>query len=132
MGEVSNASSALFQTVQEGLVANGSYRLCFDAMEVPGLGGTASFTLTAEMIFFSRFGNQIEYASQSYTAGQIPDNSSTRLCLNGEAPREAREVLVRLTFEPNVLNTSGVIIDNLVLECTRARDERNDEYFDFR
>jgi len=133
MGVIPNEAASLFQTVRENLVPTGTYRLCFDATEVPGVttyvGGTASFTLTAELIFFDRFGNQIEYTAQSYTAAQIPDNTATRLCINAAAPPEAREVLVRFSFDPNVLNTSAVIIDNVMLECIRAREDYFDEYY---
>ena len=133
LGIIPNEAASLFQTVRENLVPSGTYRLCFDATEVPGvtsiIGGTASFTLTAELIFFDRFGNQIEYTAQSYTAAQIPDNTTTRLCINAAAPMEAREVLVRFTFDPNVLNTSSVIIDNVMLECIRASENTFDEYY---
>lgn len=133
MGAVTNEMASLFQTVREDIVPTGTYRLCFDAMEVPEvaslIGGTASFALTAELIFFDRFGNQIEYTAQTYTAAQIPDNNPSRLCINAAAPPEAREVLVRFTFDPNILNTSAVIIDNVMLECTRAREEYFDEYY---
>ncbi len=133
MGAIPNETAALFQTVREDLVSNATYRLCFDATEIPGvmdiIGGTASFTLTAELIFFDRFGRQVEYTAQSYTATQIPDNSSTRLCINAVAPRETREVLVRFTFDPNALNTSAVIVDNVVLECIRAREEYFEDYY---
>ena len=133
MGAVANEAASLFQTIRENLVPTGTYRLCFDVTEIPEvtdvITGTVSFTLTAEIVYFDRFGNQIEYVAQSYTATQIPDNSSVRLCLNAVAPRETREVLVRFTFDPNVLNTSAVVIDNVVLECIRAREEFFEEYY---
>lgn len=129
LGAVPNEAAALYQTVREDLVPTGTYRLCFDAVEIPDQLGTSSFTLTAEMVFFDRFGNQIEHVAQSYNATQIPEESPTRLCINALAPPETREVLVRFTFDPNALNTGAVVIDNVVLECIRAREEYFEDYY---
>lgn len=134
MGDTANDPASLFQTVTDNIVARGTYRLCFDAMERPGRlnlgGGTASFSLTAEMVFYNRFGKQIEYVAQTYTAGQIPDGNTTRLCISGEAPMGTASVLVRFSFDPNQLNCSAVLIDNVMLECIRAREDTFDEYYE--
>jgi hypothetical protein len=108
-------------------VPTGQYRLCFDAREVPGfrevLGGTASFTLTVELLFYDELGNFIAGETESWSTAQIPDNGFQNFCLNAIAPEEAREALVRFNFEPNALNTSAVVIDNVKLECLRVQNQ---------
>ena len=91
LGAVPNRVASLFQTVRENLVPTGTYRLCFDATEVLAQEqlGQVSFTLTAELIFFDRFGNQLEYVAQTYTPAQIQE-TPTRLCINAAAPPETR------------------------------------------
>jgi hypothetical protein len=130
LGNIPNEPASLFQFIDRQtprIVPTGQYRLCFDAREVPGfrevLGGTASFTLTVELLFYDELGNFIAGETESWSTAQIPDNGFQNFCLNAIAPEEAREALVRFNFEPNALNTSAVIIDNVKLECLRVQNQ---------
>ncbi len=138
MGNIPNEAASLFQTVNRigtgnnNIVPTGEYRLCFDAEEIPGfmevLGGTASFDLTAELLFYDVYGNLVNGETKSWNAGQITDNSFSNFCFNAVAPEEAREALVRFTFDPNSLNTSAVVIDNVKLECMRVQNQYYEQF----
>ncbi|AGK99723.1 DUF3794 domain-containing protein [Desulfoscipio gibsoniae] len=139
MGNIPNEPASLFQTINRqgannnNIVPTGEYRLCFDAMEIPGfrevLGGTASFNLTAELLFYDLYGNMVTGETKTWNAGNIADQSFTNLCLNAVAPEEAREALVRFSFEPNSLNTSAVVIDNVKLECMRVQNRYFEQFY---
>ncbi|WP_449241674.1 hypothetical protein [Desulfoscipio gibsoniae] len=112
LGADPDEAAVLFQTITRSYpyVAPASrFRLCFDAKEIPDYkkapSGTASYTLTAEVILFNEYGNVVGSESRSYTASQIPDDRSANFCFNGTVPEEAREVLVRFSFEP--INPTG-------------------------
>ncbi|SFG99290.1 hypothetical protein SAMN05660649_03436 [Desulfotomaculum arcticum] len=131
LGNVPTNSASLFQTVDLDIVPTGTYRMCFDATEVtPGGAATSAYTLTAEVVFYNRHGRVVSSESQSWTASQIPDNSTTRYCLNAMAPEEARSALVRFTFDPNsAVNAAQVLIDNVMLECTRVQNQYYEKYY---
>lgn len=116
--------ASLFQTISNNIVPTGQYRLCFDATEVtPPAPAVSSFTLTAEVAFYDRYGRFISSEMQTFTTSQINDNNASRLCLNATAPEDTREVLVRFTFEPSAVNAGQVIIDNVMFECIRVMNE---------
>lgn len=137
LGDEPAESASLYQTISNDIVPTGQYRLCFDALEVVGqqqevglggetLGGTtgtASFTLSAEIAFYDKFGNLLYSEMQTYTPSQISDNDPTKLCINATAPEGVKETLIRFTFEPTVVNTSAVVLDNIKFECTRIQDK---------
>lgn len=121
MGANPTDRASLFQTISNNIVPTGQYRLCFDATEVTPKGAcVSSFTLTAEIAYYDRFGRFISGDSQTYTTSQINDNHPSRLCLNSTAPEGTKEALVRFTFEPTYNNCGQVIIDNVMLECLRV------------
>ncbi len=134
LGNIPNVEASLFQSIdrQGNIVPTAEYRLCFDVEEVPGfrevLGGTASFNLTAELLFYDIYGNLVNGETRSWNAGQITDNAFTNFCFNATAPEEAREALVRFIFEPNALNTSAVVIDNVKLECMRVQNQYYEQF----
>lgn len=131
LGNVPTTAASLFQTVDEGIVPTGTYRLCFDATEeAPGGAGTSAYTLTAELVFYDRYGRTVSNESQSWTASQVPDNTVTRYCLNGMAPEEAKSALVRFTFDPNsTVNAAQVLIDNVMLECSNVQNQYYEKYY---
>ncbi|TYO93368.1 DUF3794 domain-containing protein [Desulfallas thermosapovorans] len=107
LGADPSEPAALFQTIDRsfpGISPDGRYRLCFDAREIPGYKeaqqGTASYTLTAEVLMFDQSGNIISSETRSWNASQIPDDNFTNLCFNGTTPGETTEVLVRFSFVP--------------------------------
>lgn len=123
-GSVANEQASLFQSVRENIIPTAQYRLCFDAKEVPeGELGVASFSLIVEVAYYDRFGNFINSDQQTFTPTQIPDDTFTRLCINTSAPEDAREAVVRFTFVPTNVNTSTVVIDNVMLECLRIQNQ---------
>jgi len=138
LGNIPNEDASIFQTINRqggggnNIVPTAEYRLCFDAEEIPRfrevLGGTASFTLTAELLFYDAFGNLVNGETKNWNAGQITDGTFNNFCFNATAPEEAREALVRFTFEPNSLNTSAVVIDNVKLECLRVQNQYYEQF----
>ncbi|WP_027364299.1 cupin domain-containing protein [Desulfotruncus alcoholivorax] len=131
LGNVANRAASLFQTVNEGIVPTGTYRLCFDVTDEAATGaGQSAYTLTAELVFYDRAGRVVTSESQSWTASQLPDNTRTRYCINAMAPEEAKSALVRFNFDPNTaVNTAQVLIGNVMLECTRVQNEYYEKYY---
>ena len=105
LGATPSQPAYTFQNIEfPSVTPNCEYRLCFDAKEIPGYQqaqvGTTSFSLTADLFFFDRFGRVVTSETKSWNASQIPDNRFTNYCLKALSPEEAGEALVRFSFIP--------------------------------
>lgn len=135
LGNSTNEPASLFQSVFQGIVPGFIYELCFQARRktergpVPSGGAdcvgdchdgghNCRFSLTAEVIFFDRFGNQLSESSKALQSGQVPENGYQQFCLTtGRAPEDATNALVRFSFSPEDRNRCSVKIDDAVLQC---------------
>jgi len=118
LGAVHNQPASLFQSVFQGIFPGFRYRLCFFAREDIQPKDVANFTFTAELIFFDRFGVEIESESVVLTPGDIPENSYARFCLtSARTPSDVASALVRFSFSPGLDNDNTVKIDDVFLEC---------------
>lgn len=117
--DAGSLQSALFQTVR--VTPDFDYRLCFYVRENAEPGGLAAFNFMAELVFFTADGTEISAQRETLVPSQIPDGSYRRFCLEATAPVDAVEATVRFTFMPIGDNTSRVKVDDVTLECIRAK-----------
>ncbi|MEW6275536.1 MAG: SPOCS domain-containing protein [Bacillota bacterium] len=115
------AEAAIFQTVRDpqAIGPGRTYRLTFWARENVTAAPVSNFSLNVDILFFNRFGQQVDGVSQSFASAAIPDNAYQQFTINTPAaPLGTATALVRFTFLPGANNTNTVKIDDVNFECT--------------
>ncbi|MEW6425352.1 MAG: SPOCS domain-containing protein [Bacillota bacterium] len=115
------AEAAIFQTVRnpQAIGPGRTYRLTFWARENVTAAPVSNFSLNVDILFFNRFGQQVDGVSQSFASAAIPDNAYQQYTMNTPAaPVGTTTALVRFCFLPGANNTNTVKIDDVNFECT--------------